>query len=94
MATMSSRLVVMMTPDDKKQLEARAQALAISPSELVRRAAQDYHPTDHEAALELLTEELAAAVSAIQQDLKNALVDLDQHRAAMARMKAHPHECF
>lgn len=89
-AIMSSRLVVMMSADDKRAIETRARAHGVTPSELVRRAAREYVPNDpeQEAALAVLAGELEAVVAGMRRDLGAALDDLDAHRAEMARIKA------
>jgi hypothetical protein len=89
-AVMSSRMVVMMTPEDKRAIERRARSQGVTPSELVRRAARDYDPADpqQEAALALLAMELEFAVAGMRHDLGAALDDLLAHRAQMLRIKA------
>ncbi len=89
-AIMSSRMVVMMSPDDKRAIEGRARAQGLTPSELVRRAARDYDPADgeQEAALALLAGELETVVADMRAQLTSTLDDLAQHRAEMARIKA------
>jgi hypothetical protein len=84
---MTSRLVVMMTPAEKQAIESRAQALDLTPSELVRRAAQTYQPSGEADALDILAEELGKAVTAMRKDMKSAFRTLDAHKAEMARLK-------
>jgi hypothetical protein len=87
---MSSRMVVMMSADDKHAIAVRARAQGLTPSELVRRAAREYAPADpaQEAALGVLADELETVVAGMRHDLGAALGDLDAHRAEMARIKA------
>ena len=89
-AIMSSRMVVMMTPEDKRAIEQRARVEGVTPSELIRRAARDYDPGDpqQEAALALLAGELESAVAGMRHDLGAALDELATHRAEMVRLKA------
>lgn len=89
-AIMSSRMVVMMSADEKRAIEGRARAQGLTPSELIRRAAREYEPTDpaQEAALGVLAGELETVVAAIRQDLGGALGDLAAHRIEMARLKS------
>ena len=88
-AVMSSRLVVMMSPEDKRAIETRARALGMSPSELVRRAARDYDPVDpaEARALDLLASEVERTVAAMRQDLARIDEDMAFHRAEMARLR-------
>ncbi len=86
---MNSRLVVMMRPSEKKRLEARARTLKLTPSELVRRAAENYDDVDpNDPALEALVTELQAAVKSMRQDFTEIFSAMDEHRKAMAKLKA------
>ncbi len=90
---MTSRLVVMMTPGDKKAIEARARALDLSTSELVRRAAASYEEqvTPEEARmLEMLADEFETAVADIRQTLRETNERIDAHFAEMATIRAKP----
>lgn len=92
-AAMTSRLVVMMTPRDKKAIEARARALDMTTSELVRRAAASYdeHITpEEERMLEALTDEFVAVVADIREDLRRANERSEAHFAEMAAIRAAP----
>ncbi len=86
---MNSRLVVMMRPSEKKRLEARAKTLKLTPSELVRRAAENYDDVDpNDPALEALVTELQAAVKSMRKDFTEIFSAMDEHRKAMAKLKA------
>jgi len=89
-AIMSSRLVVMMTPEDKRAIEARARAQGVTPSELVRRATRDFRPPDPAlaTALDALAAEVERTVAAMRTDIARIDGDLAFHRAEMARLKA------
>lgn len=92
-ATMNARLVVMMTPQDKKAIEQRALALDLTTSELVRRAAKSYEEAvtpEQEEMLEVLADELEAAVVSMRDDLRGANERLDAHFAEMAALRAAP----
>jgi predicted nucleic acid-binding Zn-ribbon protein len=87
--TMNSRLVVMMRPSEKKRLETRAKALKLSPSELVRRAAESYDDIDpNDPALAALVKELEAAVKSMRKDFNEIFSAMDEHRKEMAKLKA------
>ena len=89
-STMNARLVVMMTPAEKRAIESRARTLDLSTSELVRRAAQSYEEVspEQEKMLEALAGELEEAVVSMRHDLKQASDAMDQYRIEMARLKA------
>lgn len=92
-AAMTSRLVVMMTPDEKKAIESRARALDLTTSELVRRAAGSYEETiapEEEWMLEALTDEFVAVVTDIRQSLRVANERSEAHFAEMAAIRAAP----
>lgn len=57
-SVMTARVVVMMTPAEKRALEERAGLFELTPSELIRRAAAKYEPEMEEAALEFLAHEI------------------------------------
>jgi hypothetical protein len=93
-AIMSSRMVVMMTPDDKRVIEDRARAQGLTPSELIRRAARDYAPPGpaEAAALDLLAAEVERTVAAMRADLTRVDAEMAFHRAEMARLRGAAHE--
>ncbi len=90
---MTSRLVVMMTPADKKAIEARARALDLTTSELVRRAAASYEERitpEEERMLALLADEFDAAVADIRGTLRATNERIEAHFAELAAMRAKP----
>lgn len=89
-AIMSSRMVVMMSAEDKRAIETRARAQGLTPSELIRRAARDYVPLDpaEAGALDVLAGEVERTVVAMRADLARIDADLAFHRAEMARLRA------
>ena len=90
---MTSRLVVMMTPADKRAIEARARALDLTTSELVRRAAASYDARvtpEEERMLEALADEFEAAVADIRTTLKATNERLDAHFAEMEAIRKRP----
>ncbi|MGL4542422.1 MAG: hypothetical protein ACRCUI_07930, partial [Polymorphobacter sp.] len=82
---MTARMVVMMTPEDKRALEERARAFDMTPSELVRRASENFEPAIDEALLAKLVDEFAANNAAMHETLSAAL---DRFDATMAEMRA------
>ncbi len=89
-AIMSSRMVVMMSPDDKQLIEQRARAQGLTPSELIRRAAREYAPLDpaEAGALDVLADEVERTVAAMRADLARIDADMAFHRAEMARIRS------
>ena len=92
-APMSSRLVVMMTPADKAEVEARARARDMTTSEFVRQAAAAYDERvspEEARLLEALADEFVAAVADIRTVLSQTNDRLDAHFAAMDAIRAAP----
>ena len=85
-----SRLVVMMTPTEKRAIEARARTMSLTTSEFIRRAAHDYDEVDptERVALELLADELEKTVVSMRNSFQRAREDFEFHQAEMARIKA------
>jgi hypothetical protein len=80
----SERVNLLVTPEEKAALEARAAALNISTSEMVRRAVASYDPDFGESDLRLIAEELSAVVAATEKSLDAALRQLDELGAFQA----------
>jgi hypothetical protein len=66
----TARLTVLLEPDAKAAIEARAAALKLSASELVRRAVDLYDPAADPEALQAVADELAGAVARIEDKLE------------------------
>lgn len=83
---MTARVVVMMTPDEKRALEQRAGAFQMTPSELIRRAAATYEPDiEEEAALEYLANEIEKNTAEMKTMLKEVN---DSVEATITEMRA------
>ena len=89
---MTSRLVVMMTPDDKKAIEAKARARDLSTSEFVRQATahDERESPEDEKLLEALADEFVAVVADIRMILRQTNDQLDAHFAEMEAIRAAP----
>ncbi len=83
---MTSRMVVMISPDDKRAIEDRARRLDITPSELIRRAAAGYDP--EAASLETLAAELEDHARAMRDTLQAAVSHAEGRMAEIAALKA------
>ena len=83
----SERVVVLMTPDDKRSLEAKAKAAEMSVGEFLRRAADAYDPTGEE------TEQIEAMLKHMKKMGEEILSSLDtaaaQVRATRAFLAEH-----
>ncbi len=83
--TMSARMVVLMTPTEKQAIERRARSHRITPSEWIRQAAREYDPTEDEAALTLIAEEIEASAERMKRRLDESIAYAD---ARMADIRA------
>jgi hypothetical protein len=87
-AVRSQRMTVLLTPEAKSMIEARARTLGITSSELARRAIEAYDPDRDEQALGLLATELASVVDQTEAKIDEALAELDGLRRYFARIDA------
>ena len=82
---MTARVVMMMTPDEKRGLEERARLLAMTPSEFVRRVSRSGEPQVDEKLLETFLTEFAANNRSMAEKLRAANDRLD---ATLAKIDA------
>lgn len=85
---MTARMVVMMTPEDKQALEARARAFDMTPSELVRRASENFEPAVDEALLDMLLAEFDANTAAMRASLNATIDRVDATLVEMRALRA------
>jgi len=86
---MTARMVVMMTPANKRELERRAREVGLTPSEFMRRASESYDPSADEALLEAFLVEFEANNRAMSTKLRETA---DQIEATLAKMDARKAE--
>ena len=87
----TERLVILVTPEQKQAIMARAKSLNLSAGEVIRRSVQDYRPSDEEAVLGALADELERsaketrkALAAAHQELRQTLDYLGARRRKAA----------
>ncbi len=84
----TARLTVLMSPDEKAAVMARARALSLPTAELVRRAVRSYHPdegsTDDEETLVRLADALATTVARTEARVDAAIAEMDRMRTVLA----------
>lgn len=71
----SERLVILVTPEDKRALTDRAKALDVSVAELLRRVARGEGSGPNEATLAMLAKELHKSVKESRAALRAALAE-------------------
>ena len=77
-------MTILVTPEEKAAITARASALNITAGELLRRSFESYDPDRDDAALGLLATELSQAVNDTRARLSEALQELEHTRTALA----------
>lgn len=80
----SERINLLVTPEEKAAMEARAAALNLSTSEMVRRAVASYDTVSDEAEFQALADELRAVATATENALDTALAQLDMLEVSLA----------
>lgn len=80
----SDRMTLLVTPDEKAELAARARVLGISASELVRRAVRTYDPDVERDELMSLAGELAGVAARMEKKLDATLAKVAAHDKALA----------
>ena len=86
-ATMTARVVVMMTPEEKRTLEARAREFRMSASDFVRRASDSYDPRVDEAFFDAFLTQFEANNREMCEMLKATNDRIDATRAEMITLR-------
>lgn len=86
----TDRLTLLISPADKAAINARAETLGISVSELVRQAALNFDPEEERAKgeLEALLPEFNASVERIIATLDRIIANGEQHRREMEYLQS------
>jgi hypothetical protein len=69
----TERLVVLLTPEQKTAIAARAKAQNLTMGEVVRRSVESYRPSEDDVALEKLLEQVEASTTQANHALDDAL---------------------
>jgi len=85
---MTARVVVMMTPDEKRALEGRARALDMTPSEFVRRVSRSRDSGVDEGLLDAIVTQMEANTAAMRKSINGACDRLDATFAAIDARRA------
>jgi cell wall assembly regulator SMI1 len=86
----TDRLTLLISPADKAAINARAESLGISVSELIRKAALVYDPTEEaaKAELEALLPEVEAAIDRINATFDRIEANSEAHRREMEHLRS------
>ncbi len=74
----TERLVVLVTPEQKQAIMARAKSLNLSASEIMRRSVEGFRPSEEEAVLAALADELERSARATRKALAAARNEVRQ----------------
>ena len=74
----TERLVILVTPEQKQAIMARAKSLNMSAGEIIRRSVEDYRPNEEEAVLTALADELERSAKQTRKSLAAARSELRQ----------------
>lgn len=84
----TARLSVLLSPRDKRDIEARARTLNMSVGEFVRRAAETYDPALDEVALSAMVDEWRAQSDAMRRRLAQALSHVEARLSEIDALRA------
>jgi len=74
----TERLVVLLTPEQKRVIVGRAKSLNLSAGEVIRRSVESYRPNEEEALLEALAAELERSARETRKALGSARAEVRQ----------------
>ncbi|OGA14368.1 MAG: hypothetical protein A3D95_04135 [Betaproteobacteria bacterium RIFCSPHIGHO2_12_FULL_69_13] len=83
----TERVVILMTPEQKRAIAHRAKALDVSVAELVRRSAEGFGSGADEATLAALAAELHGAVKESRAALRAAIGEAEATLAQLGRRR-------
>jgi hypothetical protein len=83
----TERLVILLTPEQKQTIMAQAKALNLSAAEMVRRSVEGYRPSEEEAMLSALADELERSAKRTRKALVAARNEVRQTLDYFARRR-------
>ncbi|MCC7048424.1 MAG: hypothetical protein IT562_17040 [Alphaproteobacteria bacterium] len=92
MAAATERVVVLMTPAEKRALERKAKATQLSAGELVRRSVEAFDPRLADRTVLALLDSFAASHEAAATALESAEREMAETRAYFARKRGRGRE--
>jgi hypothetical protein len=91
MAAASERIVVQVTPVEKRAIVSTAKRLGLNVSELVRQAARGYRPPTDESDLDKLIERVNASTLQASDALDDALQFISASNKRIAKLARQRH---
>lgn len=89
MAAAIERIVVQATPQEKRQIAAKARRLGIGISELMRRGATAYEPSETDDHLLVVADAAKAAAERASASVDEALAFIHASNKRIASLEAH-----
>lgn len=88
MATATSRIPILVTAAQKTRIEKMAKAAGMSTSEYIRRAAEAYRPSEDEALLEGLLNQVMKTTAKANSELDKALAFIAASQVRIAKIES------
>ena len=88
MATATERVVVLMTPAEKKRVVSKANKAGLTTGEYMRRAAEGYRPVEDDKALEAMINEMNKATQNAETAIDDALAFVVASNKRIEEMEA------
>jgi hypothetical protein len=88
MATVTERIPVLVTKEQKARIAEKAKAANLSMGEFVRRAVESYEPGEDEKLLEDLIEQVMRTTEEAARAMEEALAFVSASQQRMDRMEA------
>ena len=85
----TERLVILVTPEQKRAIAQRAKSLDVSVAELLRRSAAGYTEGADDATLALLAGQMQRAVKESRAALRLALAEAETTLVQLGRSRRH-----
>ncbi len=92
MSAATERIPVLVTKTQKQQLTARAKAAGMSTGEFLRRAGESYSPSEDEALLEGLLNQVAKTSKQAERSIDAALASVAASERRLSKIDAN-REC-
>ena len=89
MTAATARVPVLMTTKEKAQIAKKAKQAGISMGEYLRRAAKSFSPSENDAALEAMIDQMLKATKRADQAIEDTLAFVAASNQRIAKMESH-----
>ncbi len=87
----SERIVVQVTPTQKKEIAAIAKRVGLNTSELMRQAVRQFQSLENEQHLEALLRQVQQSTQEAEHALDQALISIDQSNQRIKQLSDRSH---